>query len=194
MVRRLIEYGANLAITLRQRARASADDTASLTRPFGTSDIALILARITRGLLLASALQVRLISHPLRETAPQRPAPASPPAAPPRAARPAVRRARDTDPRLTAMPTAEEIAAEIRRRPIGAVLADICRDLGVTPTHVLWREVSAIIAAHGGTTTRLFNQFCDRLRQQVTDGIAFVPPTLRAPAPPAVAACGTGPP
>jgi hypothetical protein len=39
------------------------------------------------------------------------------------------------------MPTAEQIAAEVRRRPIGAVIADICRDLRILPSHPLWRDI-----------------------------------------------------
>jgi hypothetical protein len=64
LVRRLIDYGRQVAITLRTNPR-----------PFGTSDIALILARITRGLLLAEALEVRIIRTAARidaEPAPPR--------------------------------------------------------------------------------------------------------------------------
>ena len=50
LVRQLIDYGRQLAATLR-----------SNPHPFGASDIALILARITRGLLRAEALEARII-------------------------------------------------------------------------------------------------------------------------------------
>jgi hypothetical protein len=194
MVRRLIAFGANLATTLRQQASAN-DISPRLIRPFGTTDIALILARITRGLLLAMTLEGRLISHPLPEKAAAEPASAATPRKP-RTARPARRAPKsawEPDPRLAGMPTAEEIAAEVRRRPVGAVLADICRDFGISPAHPLWREVSAIIAENGGTTTPLFNEFCRWMRAQLAD-TAVVPAAWRAPCPPAVAACGTGPP
>jgi hypothetical protein len=49
------------------------------------------------------------------------------------------------------LPTEEEIAAEVRRRPVGAVIADICRDLGIAPGRLdpaFWRELShAVIAS-----------------------------------------------
>src|SRR4029077_20405902 len=37
------------------------------------------------------------------------------------------------DPRLARLPTEEEIAEAVRRRPIGAVIVDICCDLGIAP-------------------------------------------------------------
>src|SRR5271165_2075809 len=64
LVRKLIDYGKELASTLRQRT--SATNLAAVTRHFGTSDIALILARITQGLLRAAALETRLISRAAR--------------------------------------------------------------------------------------------------------------------------------
>jgi hypothetical protein len=48
LVRKLIDYGKELAATLQQRAGDT--DLTTYTRGFGTSDIALILARITAGL------------------------------------------------------------------------------------------------------------------------------------------------
>src|ERR1700690_3352620 len=65
LVRKLIDYGKDLAHTLQQRTAATALFTVALQ--FGTRDIALILARITRGLRLANALEARLVSHPVRE-------------------------------------------------------------------------------------------------------------------------------
>jgi hypothetical protein len=39
----------------------------------------------------------------------------------------------------------------VRRRPVGAVIADICRDLGILPSHPLWRELSEAIIRLGGS-------------------------------------------
>jgi hypothetical protein len=44
------------------------------------------------------------------------------------------------------MPTPEQI----RRRPIGEMIADICRDLGVVPAHPLWRELQTAIIRENG--------------------------------------------
>jgi hypothetical protein len=194
MVRRLMQFGANLAITLRQSA--SMNDVSRLIAPFGTKDIGLILARITRGLLLAATLEGRVISHPLPEKAAEKSSPGAPARKPrpARSAEQATRRVWVADPRLAALPTEEEIAAEVRRRPVGAVLADICRDLGITPTHVLWREVSAIISENGGTTMTLFNEFVRWMRRPWFDRDVSVSPALGQPFPPAAMACGTGPP
>jgi hypothetical protein len=68
--------------------RAFATDRADITRHFGATDIGEILARITRGLLRAAALEARLISHPIREPA----VPATPTVPSPRQSRPAQRR------------------------------------------------------------------------------------------------------
>ena len=140
LVRKLIDYGKELTATIRQR---TATEPLFARIRFGTGDIALILARITRGLLRASALEARLVRNAARLDAAPRP-PRAPAAAPPAAA---ARRqaAPQADPSLAHLPTAEQIAAEVRRRPIGAVIADICRDLGIMPSHPLWRELQFVI-------------------------------------------------
>src|SRR5271165_3633887 len=110
VVRKLIDYGKELATTLQQRA---ATDLAAVTFPFGTRDIGLILALITRGLLLADALEARVVALAARPAAPSRPARAPAPRAPrPEAARPT----READPRLALLPTPEQIAAEACHR------------------------------------------------------------------------------
>jgi hypothetical protein len=57
------------------------------------------------------------------------------------------------DPRFARLPTEAEIAAEVRGRPVGAVIVDICRDLGITPGQLdraFWDELSHAIIAYGG--------------------------------------------
>ena len=168
LVRKLIDYGFELALTLQRRALAN--DVSVLVRPFGTTDIALILARITRGLRLAGVLEERLMRHPVPEE--KKPASTDAPSAsapsrrrPRSAARPAARRIADPDTTLANLPTAEQIAEEIRRRPVGAVIADICRDLGIHPGHPLWRELSIAIIRHGGSLIRLTKDAYKRIRQ-----------------------------
>jgi hypothetical protein len=64
LVRKLIDYGKQLATTVQQRA--GAPGFAFLARPFGTADIAIILARITCGLRRAAMLEARLSRHATR--------------------------------------------------------------------------------------------------------------------------------
>ena len=58
LVRKLIDYGKQLAGTVQQRA--AVPGFALFASPFGTTDLAVILARITSGLRRAAALEVRL--------------------------------------------------------------------------------------------------------------------------------------
>jgi hypothetical protein len=187
LVRTLIDYGRQLASTLQQRTAAT--NLTEFTRNFGTIDIAQILACITRGLHRAAALEARLVGRLAR-------APAAPVAvrAPslrqPRAARPTGRSTGTADPRIARLPTPSEIAAQVRRRPVGAVIADICRDLGIVPAHPLWHEISIAIIANNGSLAALFVDACRR----IVAVPAIVPPLAPTPYPPSVAARGTGPP
>jgi len=186
LVRKLIDYGKELAATLRQRA--STDLRFDALR-FGTSDLALILARIARGLHRATALEARLLQNATRLDA--EPAPSRAPSRPrQRTAQPAARRAHQADDLLAHLPTPEQIAAEVRRRPIGAVIADICRDLGILPSHPLWRELQHAIIRYDGSLANLMKDILDR---------AFPLPATarsRSPAPPpaCLAPASTGPP
>lgn len=158
LVHRLIDYGKELAATLR---RCHTDPALpSLTRPFGTADIALILARITSGLHRAEALEARLIRNAKRLDAEARPARV----AATRAPRPAaVAPPANDHPYPAQLPTPEQIAAKVRRQPIGVVIADICRDLGITPSHPLWRELSLVIMRHGGSLAALLKHMFDQV-------------------------------
>jgi hypothetical protein len=163
LVGKLIDYGRELAATLRQRSATT--EFAVTARLFGTSDIALILARITRGLIRADALAAKLVRNAARLDAAPRPQPARTVAKPASAAR--RQAAPPADPRLAHLPTSEQIAAEVRRRPIGAVIADICRDLGITSRHPLWRELqwsssgtAAASPAWSGTSSASVSASC----------------------------------
>jgi hypothetical protein len=91
------------------------------------------------------------------------------------------------------MPTTEQIAAEVRRRPIGAVIADIFRDLGVVPGHfdrAFWDELSLAIIRHGGSLVRLAKDTLDRLCPLPPRAAPSVAPAASRPS----ALRGTGPP
>ena len=193
LVRKLIDYGRQLAASLQQHARPA--DLAAATRAFATTDIALILARITQGLLHATALEAllqrgtaRLDGPAMRVTlppAPRLPRSAQPPTPPPD----------EPDPRLLRLPTAEQIAAEVSRRPAGAVIVDICRDLGILPSHPLWLELSPLIVRHGGNLATLFIDINRRLFAfPIPGGIAAAPALAPPPLPPSPGPAATGPP
>jgi len=180
LLQQLIAYGKELADALRQNGAAV---LTTHTWRFGTSDIALILARITRGLQLADALQARITAGAAALDAPAKPARTS------RPPRQATRQPTPPKSPLADLPTAEEIAAAVRGRPIGAVIADICRDLGISPTHPLWRSLQLAIIRYSGNFARFMSDMLDRLlplSAQVLAGTA-PPPAFTAPA-------ATGPP
>jgi len=190
LVRKLIDYGKDLAATIRQRTAA---EPLFATIRFGTTDLALILARIARGLILADALEARVLQRAAHlDAGPRRGRARS------SARAPATPRVAEADPHLAGLPTVEQIAADVRRRPIGAVIADICRDLGVVPGHfdrAFWDELSRAIIRHGGSLARLVTDILDqacplaaRAASAVTPA-AVREPTLRFEAPGA-----TGPP
>ncbi len=170
VVRRLIDYGKQLAATVQQRA--TAPGFALIAGPFGTTDLAVILARITAGLRRAVALEARLC---LRAACGRdlTPTPIPLPAA--CTSRPARRRValpetqpadHAADPRLARLPTEEEIAAEVRRRPVGAVIADICRDLGIAPGRLdgaFWNELHLAIVTYGGSLAGFVRDLAKRL-------------------------------
>jgi hypothetical protein len=190
LVRKLIDHGRQLAAAVGQRSRPN--DPAIASCRFGTKDIALILSRITLALQRATLLEARL----LRSAARPDPKPQPPRAPSQRAAHApqAPREPAEADPRLARMPTAEQIAAEIRRRPVGAVIADICRDLGIMPDHPLWRELRLAIMLHGGSLAGFIKDMAERARvalREATDALSVPPgPTL----PLALEPASTGPP
>lgn len=153
LVRKLIDYGKELATTLRERGLTNPADAIAC---FGTIDIARILARITAGLHRAAALEARLLHcapEPFEGVGQPGRAPSSPT---PRAARQAAPPDARPDPRLARLPTPAQIAEEVRRRPVGDVIADICCDLGIRPEHPLWQELRLAIIQYDGNLVRFF--------------------------------------
>jgi hypothetical protein len=203
LVRKLIDYGRQLAGTVQQRA--ATPGFALFARPFGTADLAVILARITAGLHRAATLQSRLCQRAargrdltpasVRLPAPRQPRPSrqvAPPDHPP--AGPSVAPRLAEDPRLARLPTEAEIAAEMRRRPVGAVIVDICRDLGIRPgdcDRPFWDELCHAIIAYGGSLAGFLDRLSKRLFDyDLSDDADPTWPTA-PPRPPALA---TGPP
>jgi hypothetical protein len=186
---RLVDYGKSLARLVQQRTGSPVP--ASVAGMFGTMNAALILMRIVRGLQLAAALEARLRAHPLRESVTPMPVRAPSDCAP-CPAQPSRPRVRHVAPELPDMPTPAEIAEAARHRPIGAVVADICRDLGIVQSHPLWGEAMMIVTEFGGDLVALVKDIVDRLCWWERDPSAFE--QIAWPESQAVAACGTGPP
>jgi len=144
VVRHLIDYGRQLATVLR----------GDPGQP-NCGDIAAILARITCGLLRAEALEARIMRNAARLDAERKPRPTasrrtscagSLETNDPRAKESRPGPADASAPVPTRLPTPEQIADRIKHQPIGAVIADICRDLGIRPNHPLWPELCQILA------------------------------------------------
>jgi hypothetical protein len=138
---------------------------------FGTDYLPLILARIAQGLHRAGLLEEKIARTAARLDAKPEPKPAPSPRAsralPCEAQPPSPRRAQPQQPTdaaslLANLPTPDQIAAMVRRQPIGAVLADICRDLGLYPSHPLWRELQLAINQFGGNWLRMAMERLDR--------------------------------
>jgi hypothetical protein len=211
VLRKVIGYGKEIAASLQQRVSPCPKNVVTVMRNFGTVDIGLILASITRALLRASALEARVVS---RGDQPDD-APVAVRAIPERQPRSTARLTRlpaepsdtEADPRVVRMPTPQEIAAQIRRRPAGAVLADICFDLGIGTNHPLWPELRTVIDENGGNSTALMLAFFRREGKGMKHGRTGVwaddpvplypaqcPPAPAAWPAPLAAASGAGPP
>jgi hypothetical protein len=189
LVRKLIDYGRELAASLSQHSETT--DLRPLMRAFGTRDIARILARITCGLLRAQALEDKVLHNAAGlDTDPQpNPLPAASTRSPSAPRPPGDRQQLGPDLAPLSLPTPEQIAAKVRCQPIGAVIADICRDLGICPNHPLWRELKALIEEYRGNYASLVIEILDRPWLFHSESEPTAPPTN-----PPTPACATGPP
>jgi len=156
----LAEYGRHLADTIEHRAVWRG--FATIAQFFGTAAVPVMLARIRRGIMRAIALERVLLEraargrdlvtlaprdHSRRQAQPATPPPPEPAAgstagsqpaeaalAQTAALRPAGRIDSDEQLTLDTLPSMEQLEAQIRRRPLGRTIVDICRDLGAAPT------------------------------------------------------------
>jgi hypothetical protein len=181
VVRVLLGYGRHLADTVGDRA--AAPGFAALAACFGTASLSVIQAHLQRGILRAVALQRVLLAraatgHDVRFAAPRirrtHSAPAPADAAHGRVAAlptlclpapPLVRRAGRDDAADFDIPTSEQLEREVRRRPLGRTIVDICLDFAVVPglcTGAFWNELFDLIRHHGGSIATLVLERCRR--------------------------------
>jgi len=190
----LAEYGRHLAATIEHRAIWRG--FATIAQFFGTAAIPRILPYLQRGIMRAVALHRVLQQRAARgrdlvvlarrdrsrrkppqqpEAAAQPPAaltagtdPATPPAAPAPAAPPARRPGPEEELTLDNLPAMAQLEAEVRRRPIGRTIADICRDLGVAPTLCagpFWNRLFMAMHAYRGSVGNLVLEMRRREKQ-----------------------------
>ena len=180
VVRALLGYGQHLDNTLPERTDHPRFPT--LAMGFGTHDLRRILGHVQRGLLRAMMLEKYLLARAAQgrdiEPTPPRP-PADPdeiaalnlkcrpktePSTKPR--KPANRPTPDSDdPLHFAIPSLEELEAQVRRRSIGRTIAEIGLDLGIFPAicgDEFWNELFEILRQFDGD----FSHFNETHRQR----------------------------
>jgi hypothetical protein len=225
VVRILLGYGRHLADTVRDRA--AAPGFPAIAACFGTLDLSVIFARLRRGMLRAVALERVLLARAARgrdvpfarsrvRTRNEQPAPAGAPANRQPVARKPARWAFDFQ-----TVTLKELERQVRRRPIGRTIADICLDLAVVPglcTGTFWNQLFDAMRCHGGSPGIMLrdryhreqafhrqqdkspNQnwdFSDRRRNMPGQVLGFFigeQPVLPSPTSATIAAAATGPP
>ena len=120
LVRKLIDFGRDLMATVQARDTHAAP--VAIAHRFGTMDAARIIARITRGLMIAAALELRLSRPvPCMGVRPTQPTPARRTSTPRKPRQPRIDEESEL---LGALPSAREIAARLRKRRPGAVIVE----------------------------------------------------------------------
>ena len=182
VVRILLGFGRHLADTVTDRA--AAPSFTSIAACFGTANLTVIIAHLQRAILRAVALERVLLARAASgrdvdfvearsRAAATQPAPADAPAnqqaeapAAPTAASRQRRRCRRDDPADFHIPTLAELEAQVRRRPLGRTIVDICLDLAVVPgfcTAPFWDALFETMHWYGGSVAILLQE---RLRRE----------------------------
>ena len=155
IVRWLIGYGTLLLTAVREHPTEPLAQ--SIAYWCHTPDLGVLLRRLTRGLMRAAALEAWLreraaSGRDLRET-PMRWRSGKPRSAPPDAPRGGHAKPAPWWQDPDHVPTQEEAAAEVRTRPEGAVISDICDDLRFLDCeydYATWHELKDAIDRYGG--------------------------------------------
>ena len=201
IVRCLIDFGRQVVANLRQPDANPCP--VALRYRFGTIDVRQILDRLIRALHRATALEARLeeraakdpritalqAATPLQAVAPEQRQPRARPSDSPRP-----KRAERF--RFDHLPELERIAAEARRRPIGAVLIDICCELGLMPSDLdqtIFNELVYAISCYNGSLRRYLRVVVDAGLKRLNE-LDPADMAMQAPSPHAEVPDGTGPP
>ncbi len=166
----LLGYGRHMIDTIRHRA--TAPNFSAIAACFSTANLSTILAHLNRGLLRAAALErvllaraatghdIDFVERRIRIPEPQ-PASIDPQPEPAAAMRRrAARPASWNDPELF-MPTLQDLERQIRRRPVGRTILDICLDLAVVPGFChsqFWNELFDLMTYFGGSIGKLMRE------------------------------------
>ena len=169
VVRVLLGYGRQLDQNIPDHATHPRFST--LAAGFGTHDVRRILGHIQRGILRAMMLERYLLARAAqgRDIEPERPAEPAEPAEiealelklrAPSQPRPKPEQKTDPDdPLHFSIPTLKELESQIRRRPVGHTIADICMDLGVTAAFCdgeTWDEILHALMQFGANLAEFF--------------------------------------
>jgi hypothetical protein len=167
LIRGMIDYGLRLAATLSKPGPGN--DVDRLVLPFGTRDIALILARITSGLRLAAALDHRPPAPPHRGLRVRTPTPCH-------------REPTISSPRPSRSPHASAAAPSAPSSPTSAATS------ASRGNHPLWGEIRDAIVEFGGDFAKLYGEMLNQVLGQLKEPRRRIT-TAMAPPP-----ASTGPP
>jgi len=178
VIRILLGHGRRLAETVKHRA--AAPGFTCIAACFGTASLPVILAHLHRGILRAVALERVLLARAasgrdLNFVAPRIRTNTRPPASTDQSAdskaaspTPQIPVPRPTRSLLGCdhpadfyTPTLEQLEAQVRRRPLGRTIVDICLDLAVVPgfcTGAFWNELFDLTRCYGGSVTTLVQE------------------------------------
>jgi len=154
VVRFLISFACHMGRLAEECAMRG--DLRPATKPFPkTIEIEALIIRIARGLKRALALRDMLQQRAATgcDIEPVQRRPSGP------GGRSSPDRETDKPPHVERLPSAAEIAAELEHRPIGAIVADICHDIGIVPsdlTREQWHALQAVISTYGGSQAKLW--------------------------------------
>jgi hypothetical protein len=182
VVRILLDYGRHLAATVNRRA--AAPSFTSVAACFGTLNLSVILAHLQRGILRAAALERVLLARAAGgrdiefagarirardgQPAPADQATAGRPHTPPQARNAAPQPARRfpwVEDDQSYVPSLNELERQVRRRPLGRTIVDICLDLAVMPglcTGPFWNDLFEVMRWYGGSIAALMRERCRR--------------------------------